>query len=338
MKKFFPLLLIALVSFFCGKNPSSERLPVTVKETLKLLNPNPQVVIYFNFDNLRKSNFRKENIGDTLFSSAGGSAGILDVIQKISGVNPSSGLNELYISNSWEGDNTLIIKGAFNKDSVYRNIKSDTSYAVLNTPSGKQVYALKEKNFYFFLWDNATLAASNYYDRIQEITEISDTAANAGINQNPELLKAIQDCFYKSGMWVVSTDKYFIKETFMLMSEPTMDRSELLNADSVFSKSLGKFDPILKNVMSSALSAKMDDELNLSVQFGYGDESIAEQTSKILTSLISISKLSAKDKESPSNKIFEDARIFCEKNYAVLNFRINKNNLSVFRKAIPHMR
>jgi hypothetical protein len=338
MKKFIPLLLIAVISFACSGNPAPERLPVTVKETLKLLNPNPQVVMYFNFDNMRKSNFWKENIGDTLFAAQSETSGIFDIVNKISGVTFSSGLNELYISNSWEGDNTLIIKGSFNKDSIFQNIKKDTSYAVLNTPSGKPVYALKEKNLYFFLWDNSTLAASNYYDRIEEITRITDTTSNAGINQNPELLNAIENSFYKSGMWLVSTDKYFIKETYMLMSEPSMDRSDLLNADSVFSKKLGKFDIILKNVTSSALSAKMDNELNLSVQFGFADEKSADESAKLLTSLISLSKLNSPDKDSPMKKIFEDAQIFPQKTYAILNFTINKKNLQVFRNAVPVMK
>jgi len=338
MKKFIPLLLIAVISFACSGNPAPERLPVTVKETLKLLNPNPQVVMYFNFDNMRKSNFWKENIGDTLFAAGSETSGVFEMVNKISGVTFNSGLNELYISNSWEGDNTLIIKGSFNKDSIFQNIKKDTSYAVLNTPSGKPVYALKEKNLYFFLWDNSTLAASNYYDRIEEITRITDTTSNAGINQNPELLNAIENSFYKSGMWLVSTDKYFIKETYMLMSEPSMDRSDLLNADSVFSKKLGKFDIILKNVTSSALSAKMDNELNLSVQFGFADEKSADESAKLLTSLISLSKLNSPDKDSPMKKIFEDVQIFPHKTYAILNFTINKKNLPVFRNAVPVMK
>mgnify|MGYP005821496981 CR=1 FL=1 len=209
---------------------------------------------------------------------------------------------------------------------------------MIYTPSGKSVYAYKEKNLYFILWDNETLAASNYYERIEEITRITDTTKNAGINQNPDLLKAIGESFYKSGMWLVSTDKYFIKETYMLMSEPTMDRSDLLNADSVFSNKTGKFDLILKNVTSSALSAKMDNELNLSVQFGFSDVPSANEASQLLTSMISLSKLSLMDKESPINKIYEDVQIFPDKTYAYLIFKINKNNLSVFRSAVPNIK
>ncbi len=335
MKRFLLIITLALMSMSCSQNPNAEKLPVTVKETLKLLNPNPQVVIYINFNNLRKSNFWKENIGDTLFSPESETANIFEVIKKISGVSFSNGLNELFISNSWEGDNTIIIKGAFNKDSIYQNIRKDTAYATLNTPSGKAIYAFKEKNLYFFLWDNATLAASNYYDRVEEITRITDTSSTAGINQNPDLLHSIEDIFYKSGVWMVSTDKFFIKETLMLMSNPNMDRSELLNADSVFSKSMGKFDPILKNTKSAALSAKMENNLNLSVQFGFPDENQAKDASNLLTSLISLSRLSSINKDSPINKIFEDVDIFSEKNNAILNFKITKDNISTFRKAIP---
>lgn len=131
----------------CSKKLDPDPLPLTVKQNFALLQDNPQFVMYFNFKKMRDTKFWDQFISDSLFSSERNFGSFLNILKQSTGVSITNGIDELYFSNSWIGDNALVVKGTFDRKRVDDYVSGDTLYTKINYPGGITVYKQLETNF-----------------------------------------------------------------------------------------------------------------------------------------------------------------------------------------------
>jgi hypothetical protein len=112
MKKVF-ILLCLLCLAGCNSKPSPDKLPASVKSVFNLLVEKPQFVMYFNFGNMRNTQFWKDNISDSVLSAENTLGSILGTFREATGVSISQGLDEMFYTNSWLGENAIVLKGHY---------------------------------------------------------------------------------------------------------------------------------------------------------------------------------------------------------------------------------
>ncbi len=95
----------------CNFKPDPQPLPLSVSSTLNLLQENPQFVMYLNFKSMRRTEFWKKNISDSLLNAEKTFGSLLHTFKLATGASISDGLDELYYSNSWFGENAIVMKG-----------------------------------------------------------------------------------------------------------------------------------------------------------------------------------------------------------------------------------
>ena len=343
MKKYFFLILISVLFLGCNKSPVAEKLPVTVKQNLNLLQQNPQFVMYLNFANMRNSDFWKTFASDSVLKAENELGSLLNIFKNATGVSVTGGLDELYFANSWNEDNSIVLKGDFKKEKLDEYLKNDTNYAKEVIPGSATLYIQKEKNLIFFLKDVNTICASNYRNRINEMMKMSDTSTN-GLLSNTEIIRVIENTYYKSSVFMVSNEKSFIRGIFSNFLDTKLKGQDIqrdsmgipITKDSSSQKVQTIPGEISKSVISLALSTKMEKDLKVSVQFEFADAVAAENFSKIMSGIISLSKISVsmkKDKTlSPGEKILDNIEINPYGNFTQLKLLISKDNIEDFRK------
>src|SRR5690349_21696957 len=115
------LLIIVCCSLLivnCSKKLDPDPLPLTVKQNLALLQSDPQFVMYFNFKKMRATQFWEQFLSDSVFSAERNFGGFLSLLNQAAGVSISNGIDEMYFSNSWIGDNAIVVKGTFDRKRV----------------------------------------------------------------------------------------------------------------------------------------------------------------------------------------------------------------------------
>jgi hypothetical protein len=348
MKKYYFLFFIFcfLFLFGCSDKPNPEKLPLSVKATLPLLQESPQFVMYMNFKEMRTSPFWKENISDSILNAERSFGSLLYTFKLATSVSISDGIDELYFSNAWLGENSLVLKGVFDKSKLDSYIAKDTLFKKTVQPNGINIYSYKVNDLFFFFKDNFTLCASNYMSRIDEMIAVTDTSVNSGLMKNKDLLKAIETTVYKDQIWMLSTEKAFIRgimTNFMQSKSSETSKSDFNITDTTRVKpdSLNKVeDKILndmyKSINAFMLSGKMKDDLKFIVQFECVDEKSAETFGKLLNGMIALVKLSSnvrKEKNtSTAENILDNISIKSYENSLQINVEINQKNISDFRQ------
>ncbi len=345
LRRFLIFILFPLFLFGCGNDSSNEKLTATVRQTLSLLQENPQFVMYMSFKNMRQTDFWKTYVSDSIIKAESELGGMLNVFKNATDASISNGLDEIYISNSWEGENSFVLRGSFNKDKLKSYAESDTNLYKETFDDGITVYSHREKNLFFFLKDNGTICASNFPSRIKEMRDVKDTS-QTGILKNPEVLSAIENSYFKNSFWLVSTESSFIRgifSNFIESKSKSYPDTSSFEIDTNKIKSSGqdtvnKQDIMLRNlskaVKSVCLSGKMSSDLKVTVQFGFPDETNALNFSKMLSGMIALSKLAAsatKNENAPGMKIIENMKIDYEKNQTRIFLEITKDNIEAFR-------
>ncbi len=345
-RRFLILLLFPLFFSGCGSESSNEKLSATVRQTLGLLQENPQFVMYMSFKNMRQTDFWKTYVSDSIIKAESDLGGMLSVFKNATDASISNGLDEIYLSNSWEGENSFVLRGSFNRDKLKSYAQTDTNLYKETFDDGVTVYSHREKNLIFFLKDNGTICASNFPSRIKEMREIKDTS-KSGILKNPEVLTAIENSHFKSSFWLVSTEPSFIRGIFSNFIESkskdfsdtsafeidtnkikSSQQQDTVNKQEIFLKNISKA------IKSISLSGKMSSDLKITVQFGFPDEGNAQNFSKMLTGMIALSKLAAsatKSENTPGLKIIENMKIDYENTQTRIFIEISKDNIEAFR-------
>jgi hypothetical protein len=340
--RFFIFFIVLAGLMSCSKSPSPEKLPETVRENFKLIQKNPQFIMYVNFNDMRKTNFWKIVINDSIIKAESEFGGILEVFKKSTGASVSEGLDEFILANSWDEKNTIILRGTFNKDKLNEYIKTDSSYMTISSQNGTLVYVQKDKNLYFYLKDNSLICASNYLSRIEETLSVTDTTKST-LNDNPDMIKIIDNTLYKNSIWLVTNQKTFIRGlllNFSLGSETTgtdsiniTDSSYTTPQDTTIQVNKNYFENVYQNINSFSLSTRMSNDLQVAIQFEFTDEMKAEEFTKVLNGMIALSKLTAGaiQKDNPVQKVLDNIEIITSYNYSFLKAKITTDNINEFR-------
>jgi hypothetical protein len=349
MKKFLIISLLFLIAG-CSSKPSPEKLQQSMKSVFNLLVEKPQFVMYLNFNNMRTTQFWKDNISDSVLNAENTLGSLLNTFNEATGVTISRGLDEMFYSNSWMGENAIVLKGVFDRNKLDLFLKKDSSFSRKEYPAeGITVYIKKDNNLQFFFKDNFTLCASNFTKQIENMISIKDTS-NTGLLLNKDILAAIDKINYKNSLWLVTTEKTFIRGIFLNFIEsksPKFDSTKTLPTDSIKlntgtgKDSLSKTDKLIANelyrqINSVSISAKMKNDLDFVVQFECVDEASAGFLNNLITGMITLSRLSSsgeKDKKpSSSEKILESLRVKNFESSVHINVNITKDNINDFRK------
>lgn len=347
MKKYFLFFSFYILLFLigCGNKPSPEKLPLSVKETLPLLQESPQFLMYMNFKEMRTTGFWKENISDSILNAERNLGNLLYTFKLATGASISEGIDELFFSNAWLGENSIILKGIFDREKLDNYILKDTLFKKTVKPDGTNVYMYKENELFFFFKDNFTLCASNYLKRIDEMIAVTDTSVNSGLMKNRNMLDAIEAAVYKENLWMISTEKAFIRgiltnfmQTKSSESEPGM--FDIKDSAGIIQDSVGRsedriLNEMYKNINSFILSGKMKDDMKLVIQFECIDNKSAEAFEKLMNGMIALVKLSSnikKEKKSTAvENILENITIKSYEKSLQISVEINQKNINDFR-------
>ncbi|MEO8447380.1 MAG: hypothetical protein ABI528_07790 [bacterium] len=332
--------ILIFVQLQCGLKPEPEPMPLSVGATLNLLQENPQFVMYLNFTNLRRTEFWKKNISDSLLNTEKTFGSLLNTFKLATGASISEGLDELYYSNSWLGENAIVLRGIFDKNKLNNFLSTDSLFSVTTNAKGKTVYIKSDNGLYFFFRDDFTICASNYLKQIDVMMEVNDTS-KSGVLLNQPMYDAIQSVIYKQDLWMVSTEKIFIRGIFQNFLEATYGEKlpedsvssspEILN-DSAEVKEKPTIVNLYKRLKAISFSAKMSNELKLLIQSECIDEESAKYFRSILNGVITVAKLSAAGKENSSSEIFNKLKLERYDNSVFIEFDVDESNINILRK------
>ncbi len=343
--------LIILVSVFiasCSNNPVPEKLQLSVKSSLNLLPEKPQFVMYMNFKFMRTTPFWKENVADSILMNENTFGSILNVFKSATGATISDGLDEIFFANSWTGENAIVMKGSFDRNKMNTFLSNDTLFRKTSGENNFNYYIHIPSNTSFFLKDNFTLCASNYTEQLVKMNGISDTS-QTGLVTNNDIMTAINAIMYKESMWLVSTEKMFIRGIFAnfidMKSGSGIDKNSKDSLSlSPQNDSLSKTDEVILNklhekVNSISLNGKLKNDLDLVLQFECSDRESTVYVDKMFNGIIGLAKIASAGNKGNKNKeesgfvkIINNISLSNFDNTFLLSLKINSDNIKEIRK------
>lgn len=341
MKRIVIVLLICIVSG-CGMKPEPDQLPLSVNATLNLLQENPQFVMYVNFKSLRRSEFWKRNVYDSLLNIEKTFGSLLNTFKLATGASISEGLDELYYSNSWFGENSIVLKGIFDRNKLNNYLVTDSLFAIAKNSDGKNIYIKNDNGLYFYFRDDFTICASNYLKQIDAMIQVQDTSVS-GLQLNRRMIEAIDQIIYKQDMWMVTTEKFFIRGIFENFVEATSGRKitedslsggpDVLNDSAAVQEKL-TIENLYKRLNSFAFSVKMTDKVTLLIQGECIDDESAKYLKSILNGVITVAKLSSSNKNKIlTSKTFDKLKLERYDNEVFIEIEVDENNIRELRSS-----
>ena len=340
---FTVLFLFFLTINSCNVKPESQPLPISVKSTLNLLQENPQFVMYMNFKNMRRTDFWKGNVSDSLLNAEKTFGSLLNTFKTATGASISDGLDELYYSNSWFGENAIVIKGVLDQNKLSAFLEKDTVFTVTKNADGINVYQMTDNGLYFYFRDNNTICASNYLKQIGVMFATQDTS-KSGILVNEKIYKSISDIIYKEDMWMISTERFFIKGIFQnfVLSTSGLNleesdstkagENEVYNDSSDASEKLSIAN-LYKRFNSVSFSSEMGNDLKFLVQCDLINEESSKYLRSILSGFLTVTKLrSTGSKDLNSIKILEKIKLDRYDNSVFIELNVDEKNINELRK------
>jgi len=341
-KKLFLLFVICNLAFIicnCSKKLNPEPLSLSVKQNLALLQSDPQFVMYFNFQKMRETGFWKKFVSDSLINSEKNFGNFLGLLKQATGVSVTNGIDELYFSNSWIGDNAMVVKGTFDKKRVDDYVTKDTLYKKLPYPNNITVYKQSEVNFYFYFKDDFTVCASNYLKQVEGAMAITDTS-KTGLLTNDIAMKTIENIKYKDNLWMMSNQRLFIRGIFENFSEmnkkgnkPPANERDTISTDSTSNGV--DLTSIYKKISSVSLALKMSDDLDLIMQNNCEDEKSAGELKNRVEGIIALIKISSSlgNKKPPAvMKLLDKIEINIFDKTVLLEAKLDEQNITEIRK------
>jgi hypothetical protein len=311
----------------CSRRFEPEPLQLSVKQNLALLQTDPQFVMYFNFKKMRETGFWQKFISDSLFNSERNFGNFLSTLKNATGASISNGIDELYFSNSWIGDNAMVVKGTFDRSRIDNYVSSDSNYSKISYPDNILVYNRKPEHFYFYFKDDFTVCASNYLNQIESTFKVKDTT-QAGLLTNTDAMRIIEHIEYKDNLWMMSGQKLFIRGIFENFSElgkfgksklpESSGQDSLTVQDTTGGKKFDLFG-LYDKIEAVSFSLKMTNGLELVMQNECTDNNAAVALKNKIDAIIALSKLSS--------------QLAKKKNSAMLNI-LDRIKLSVFDKTL----
>lgn len=328
----------------CGKKLDPDPLPLTVKQNLALLQTDPQFVMYFNFKKMRDTKFWEQFLSDSVFSAERNFGGFLNLINQAAGVSISNGIDEMYFSNSWIGDNAIVVKGTFDRKRVNDYVLADTLYTKIDYPNGITVYKQVDANLNFYFKDDFTLCASNYLKQIENTFTVSDTTTS-GLLTNFNLLKEIEQIKYKDNLWMISNQKLFIRGIFENFSDMSRKKSSVLPggepsdslslSDTTQNDNMNELFSIYKKINSVSFSLKMTDDIEIIMQNQCEDNNSATELKNRMEAVIALAKLSTTlsgKKPPPAIKLLDKVETEVYDNTVILEAKLSENDIKELRQ------
>lgn len=105
--------------------------------------------MYLNFKSMRRTEFWKKNISDSILNAEKTFGSLLNTFKVSTGASISEGLDELYYSNSWFGENAIVLKGIFNRTTLDTLLARDSVFSITKSRDGTNIYVNNENGLYF---------------------------------------------------------------------------------------------------------------------------------------------------------------------------------------------
>lgn len=331
------MLLSTLWLQGCNFKPEPEPLPPMVRATLNLLQEDPQFVMYLNFKTMSRTNFWKNNISDSLLNEEKTFGSVLNTFKIATGASVSDGLDEMYYSNSWFGENSIVLKGLFSKKKLDEYLLTDSIFSITKTSSGKDIYIKNDNGLYFFFRDDFTICASNYLKQIDIMMQVTDTVSS-GLMKNAMLLRSIENIIYKQNLWMVSTEKAFIKGIYQNFLGSTAGRKLEEDTSAVITDSLkakdekANLDNLYTKYNSISFSADMKDDIEIIIQNNFIDDPSAKFFKSILNGFLTVSKLSSGgDNKPPASKLLDKIKLNRYDNEVIIDIKLENRDLEMLK-------
>ena len=339
------LLLIVISAAFlqCNQIPEPDPISLSVKSTLNLLQDNPQFVMYINFKNMRRTEFWEKNISDSLLNAEKTFGSLLNTFKLATGASISDGIDELYYSNSWFGENAIVMRGILDKKKLNDYLLTDSIFSVATNSKGKTIYIKNDNGLYFYFRDDNTICASNYLKQLDAMMNASDSVAG-GVLSNQKVYGAIEKIIYKKDLWMVSTEKLFIRgillnfiESNTGMEIPEDDtlsvRSDSLSDGASSEENLKRIENLYKNIDAVSFCSQMSKDLKLLIQCECVDENSSKHLKSLLNGFLTVSKLnSIKNSNSNINRILEKLKLNRYDNSVFLELDVDEENVKEMNK------
>lgn len=335
------LIVIILCSCFffssCDRPPVPEKLPLSVRNNLNLLLKDAQFMMYMNFRSMRGTEFWQKNLSDSIITNEQTFGSILNLFGRVTGATISNGLDELYYANSWFGENSIVLKGVFKKESLDNFIASDSTFTKITHSDGTEIYKSIDDNLFFYLKDNVTLCASNYQSQLDRMMQTSDTS-QTGLLENADLMQAIEGTIYKKDLMMVSTERMFIRGIFLNFFGAGNPEQEGLpggtpeGEQTPVPDGLGN---IYEKVKSISFSVNMTKELKVMIQSRCDSEESSNSIRKLLNGLLTFSRIGSAVKSDEEKSAIEEMLNSIEvKNFGndvFLEVNVDEENIKSFQ-------
>jgi hypothetical protein len=337
------LFVICCVLFTsCSRGFKPEPLTLSVKQNLALLQTDPQFVMYFNFKKMRETGFWTKFISDSLLNNERNFGNFLYNLKQATGASISGGIDELYFSNSWTGENAIVVRGTFDRSKIDNFVKNDTAYSKFVHQKGFTVYENQQKSFYFYFKDGFTLCASNYLRQVENTMDVKDTS-RAGLLTNSDAMRAIENILYKEHLWMMSNQKLFISGIYENLSDTKIigrfpgssgnDSAE--QKDTSKTGGLIDLSSIYEKVNAVSFAVKMTDNVQLDMQNECDDNKSADELKNLLDGVIALTKISTKlsqKKASAVLNLLENIKINSYDKTVLLELKITDKQVEDIRK------
>lgn len=336
MRKLLVIVLFTLSLLFtsCDRPPEPEKLPLSVRNNLNLLLKDAQFMMYMNFKSMRGTEFWQKNLSDSIITQEQTFGSILNLFGRVTGATISNGLDELYYANSWFGENSIVLKGVFRKESLDNFIAGDTTFTKIRHSDGTEIYKSIDDNLFFYLKDNVTLCASNYQSQLDRMMQASDTT-KTGLLENTELMEAIEGTIYKKDLMMVSTEKMFIRGIFLNFFGSGPVPGQDAAPEGQQNPEQDGLNNIYEKVKSISFSVNMTEELKLMIQSRCDSEESSDSIRKLLNGLLTFSRIGAAVKSDEEKSAIEEMLSSIKvKNFGndvFLEVDIDEENIESFR-------
>lgn len=344
--------LFCITFFACSRKLTPESLPMSTKQTFALLQENPQFIMYMNFSSMRGTEYWRDFINDSLLKAESSFGGLLNTFAKITHTTISTNLDELFFTNSWYEENSVVLKGAFDRNAIYNYLRTDTLFTKIDRNDGVTLYTYKPSQMFFFFKDNFTLCASSSLAQIDKMIATTDTS-KSGLLLNDKLMQYITQILYKEHFWLITAEKTFIRAIFLNLVESNKtpsgrDTTALLDSNVIKDKarldSLSQLESTAINKLHQKItyvsfSGKMKSDLRVMLQFGCNNEEDMDYVYKFFSGVISAIKIGASFNKSDKNqellKILEQVDLLPQGTTIYIRFVITKDNVNQIRKLKP---
>lgn len=296
----FIAYVVNLLLSGCTKEP---RLPLqhSVKEQFQYLFNDPQIIIYFNAKEIRKTPYWEKIIKSQI---SGQKNSQLDEFINQTGLSFENGIDEMILANEWNDKTVMILNGDFNAQKV------------------KEYFSTKhflKKNFNFHFPNERTIVVSN--DSMW-IFNIASGKKYSPFLDNKDYIDIIDAVKFKNQFWIATNQN-------SVASELIAKGAKVLNPRPFTENE--KVKELTNSIRYINLSAKFGTDVNVNSYWQCTDELKAALLKSVMNGLISFITLT-----SPNDPLINEiANADVSLNYksVEINLTIPENKLKEIRNS-----